>query len=156
MALAAANLRDREALPDDLDVLVRELRDIDSAIASLRSYRERLNNAVLEHRPPKNFTAGGIGCEIRGGKDRKFTKDQHRDLAFAVAKKALAERLDAARFTGGVIETSEWEAVLSGLLACASIGYWRKGELAGREIDIDEYAESTPGRRNVVLLDPNT
>lgn len=149
MELAAAILRDRQDLPTDLDVQVQELSRIRKAIASLRLYEERLNNAVLEHKPSKNFVAAGLSCEIRGGKDRKAW-DSH-GLLRELRKVAKRQNVNIA--TGERVMDDD-EALMHVIESAARLE-WRVTYLRGNDIEVDEFCETSPGKRTVVITDPD-
>lgn len=144
--LEASGLLLESELPPTFDELAKELVRIRAARSSLAQYEERITNALEELKPKKNTFVEGVGTlERMSGKTRRYSKDQHHDLAMECLKAARvsARRVDS--ITGEVL-MEEGEALLHTLLDCAAISYWRKGSLAGLGIDIDDFAESTPGR----------
>lgn len=122
--------------------LLQTLRELRQMVASVESFTE----TDLVHRLPygKSRVPGFI-VEVRGGKDRKTWEDDK--LAFAVTRDLT---IDA----DGVVDEDGRQtvnAVISRILNCAAISYWRTQQLRPLGIDPDEFCEAVKGRKTVAI-----
>lgn len=135
------------AEPTDLDEVAADLRDLRAAIDALRSWEVVLTDFLSDALGRNDMEVPGVGrVEVKRGANRKaWDHDALRRLVIAKGRDERAVSVD-----GEVLE-SEGEAVGRALMECAHVDYWRKGALADRGVDIDEFCEVSPGRVSVVI-----
>lgn len=144
-ALAEAWALEAE-LADDPAVLAAHLRAVRQATATLAILDDCLAARLARLAPSRHFDAGGILIEVQPGGRR--TRWDHTSLIQAVAAHAIATRpVDPA--TGET--TTEAQAVLAHLRACAAINYWRVGELRARGINPNRHSSYETTRPRIIL-----
>lgn len=135
------------AAPADLDQAASDLRDLRATIDALRSWEGVLSEFLSDALGRNEIDVDGVGrVGVKRGANRKaFDHDALRRLIIAKGRDERAVSVD-----GEVLE-SEGEAVGRALMECAHVDYWRKGALADRGVDLDEFCEVSPGRVSVVI-----
>ena len=131
----------------DLSTLVLALKDLRALAKAIRMFDDDLTERIADSVNGPYADLDGIGIvQVKRGGARKSWK--HDELLPLVARKAVEARQPDPET--GEIET-EREAVVNAFKDCAGIAYWKVTGLRSRDIDPDEYAETTPGKRSVIL-----
>lgn len=133
---------DQDDTADAACLLLWDLREARKRLAEIEAFVEAHTARRLSRRRTE---VAGFVAEVKGGNDRKAW--QHDKLAWDVCRPLAVDA------TGTVDDAA---AVLIGLvrdrfLNCASIAYWRAGQLRQLGLDPDDYADVTRGRRTVAL-----
>jgi hypothetical protein len=131
----------------DLSTQVTALQELRSLARAIRLFDDDLAERIAEQVRGPYVDLDGIGIvQVKRGSTRKAWK--HDELLPLVARKAIDAR-EPDPETGEILP--EAEAVLNAVKDCVGISYWKVTALRARDIDPDEYVESTPGRRSVIL-----
>lgn len=131
----------------DLGTLVLALRELRTIARAIRMFDDDLTERIADGVEGPYADLDGIGIvQVKKGSQRKSWK--HDELFTLVARKAV-EDPGADHETGEVFGPAE--AVTRAFKDCAGIAYWKVTGLKARGIDPDEYAETLPGKRSVIL-----
>jgi hypothetical protein len=133
--------------PFDIDRAVSDLAELREVRKALADWEAELSEWLAEALGFNTLTLDdGKEVTVRRGTTRK-TWDHDQLLRVVLARSRDERVIDPE--TGEAEDLAE--ATLRVLTDCAHIDYWRKGALAKRGLDIDEFAETTAGKPRVVI-----
>lgn len=113
-----------------------------SLITRARAVEDNLTRHIAARMPTTPTAVDGVGLvQVRKGQLRKAWHSD--ELTRDVIRSHMERR-------GGEVPSDPYE-VVRWVLDAAAIGYWRKSALTDLGLDVDDYCDTTPGRKSIQI-----